>query len=977
VNCHLHRLTLSCLVLFVLFSASIPFACATSAATTTTLAISSGGSAVTTVISGSVVTLTAEVTSNSAKVTVGQVNFCDASVTYCTDIHLLGTAQLTSAGTAVLKVLPPPGSHSYTAVFAGTKTMATSTSATSALTVTGLFPSVTGYTSTGQTGNWTLTATVGGGGTAAPTGTISYLDASSNNEVLGTATLGAGQAGLQFIQSETFVDPAEFNYTDLAVADVVGDFNGDGLLDFAEILPPQQTGPLTWAPALAETMLGDGTGRFTPVASTAIPGSGGDGEGPTQIEAGDFNGDGNLDLALFGPGNQINILLGKGDGTFTQGQTFTAGAQGDNIAAFFTADANGDGIDDLTFVDGTSSLLLVFLGNGDGTFTASSLPPSSIATGFTVTAMDNFNGDGIPDLAVGSHQGGAGAVTILQGNGDGTFTAAGTFSTEAGPVSMVAGDFNGDGKLDLAVGDSENGVTILLGDGHGAFSQATGSPFTAYPNMFATFPAYCGDFNGDGKLDLMIQGQIFLGNGDGTFTVDPFDSGPVGLFNAVGDFNGDGLTDLLNADDVSLAAAQTATATTTGFAVKPGEGSQLVVASYPGDSNYKASISTATSLQSGVIASTVTVTASATSIVEGLPAVLTATVTSGGLAPTGSVTFYAGSAVLGTATLNSGSSATVTTSTLGLGANSITVRYGGDANNAQSTSAVLVVTVTAPGSTASTVTVRPAATSVVAGQPLTVSVTVGGAAGGATPSGSVNLATGSYSAWQPLSGGAASFTLPAGTLISGANTLTASYPGDPVYAAGTATATVTVPPVLVTSPTAGPVSAGTSATATVTFSSGSTYSGTLNLICALTTSPTGAQSLPTCTMNPTSVAIATGGTGTSVLTVKTTAASTATLRASSLGNPWRIAGGGTVLALLLTCGISSRRRRWTSMLALLLVFSVVAAIGCGGGSSGSTSGSKGTTTPATTAGNYVFTVTGTDASNSSITATTTVTITVQ
>jgi len=126
-------------------------------------------------------------------------------------------------------------------------------------------------------------------------------------------------------------------------------------------------------------------------------------------------------------------------------------------------------------------------------------------------------------------------------------------------------------------------------------------------------------------------------------------------------------------------------------------------------------------------------------------------------------------------------------------------------------------------------------------------------------------------------------------------------------------------------------------------------------------------------MNPTRVAIATGGTGTSVLTVKTTAASTASLRKPSPGNFWRIGGGGTVLALLLTCGISSRRRRWISMLALLAVFSVVVTIGCGGGSS--TKGSTGS--PGTTGGNYVFTVTGTDASNASIAGTMTVTVTVQ
>ena len=122
-----HRLPFTCVLFVVLSSASTPFACATSAVTTTTLTVSSGGSAVTTVTSGSGVTLTAAVTSNSAKVTVGQVNFCDASVTYCTDIHLLGTAQLTSAGTAVLKLAPWVGSHSYKAVFLGTKTVATRT----------------------------------------------------------------------------------------------------------------------------------------------------------------------------------------------------------------------------------------------------------------------------------------------------------------------------------------------------------------------------------------------------------------------------------------------------------------------------------------------------------------------------------------------------------------------------------------------------------------------------------------------------------------------------------------------------------------------------------------------------------------------------------------------------------------------------------------------------------------------------------
>ena len=105
-------------------------------ATTTTLAVMSGGSAVTTVGSYNVVTLTATVKAGATAVTTGQVNFCDAFAAYCTDIHLLGTAQLTSAGTATMNFRPGAGSHSYKAVFAGTYTSTASSSAAAVLTVT-------------------------------------------------------------------------------------------------------------------------------------------------------------------------------------------------------------------------------------------------------------------------------------------------------------------------------------------------------------------------------------------------------------------------------------------------------------------------------------------------------------------------------------------------------------------------------------------------------------------------------------------------------------------------------------------------------------------------------------------------------------------------------------------------------------------------------------------------------------------------
>src|SRR5580704_15861639 len=124
-------------------------AAASQVTTTTTLAVTSGGSAVSTVTSGSVVALTATVMAGAAPVTVGQVNFCDATAATCADIHLLATAQLTSTGAATLKYVPGPGSHSYKAVFLGTANAASSASSVSTLSVTGGYPTFTTLTSTG------------------------------------------------------------------------------------------------------------------------------------------------------------------------------------------------------------------------------------------------------------------------------------------------------------------------------------------------------------------------------------------------------------------------------------------------------------------------------------------------------------------------------------------------------------------------------------------------------------------------------------------------------------------------------------------------------------------------------------------------------------------------------------------------------------------------------------------------------------
>jgi hypothetical protein len=461
------------------------------AATTTTLAVASGGNTVTTVASSSVVTLTATVKTGTTAVTTGQVNFCDASAAHCTDIHLLGTRQLTSTGTAVLKFIPGAGSHSYKAVFLGTTSNATSTSSDASLTVTASvkYSTTTTIAQSGSAGSYTLTATVTGtGGLEYPTGTVSFLDTSSGNAVLGTAALETGTAGISFLNSSntaTAIYPQSV---------AVGDFNGDGIPDLA-VGNLQGEG--------VTILLGNGDGTFTAAASLE-PGN----YESTSVAVGDFNGDGKTDLAVTkGYGNDsVSIFLGNGDGTFTLQSTPRTGK---NPVAIAVGDFNGDGIPDLAVADQqeVSNGLTILLGNGDGTFTAAASPqtgslPNSVAVG-------DFNGDGIPDLVVDN---GGNTVTILLGKGDGTFTAKSLSVATGGgvlPEAVAVGDFNGDGKADLALTNGAfDTVTVLLGNGDGTFTAAASPETGSYPSFIAI-----GDFNGDGKADLAVA------NGDDTVTV--------------------------------------------------------------------------------------------------------------------------------------------------------------------------------------------------------------------------------------------------------------------------------------------------------------------------------------------------------------------------------------------------------------------------------------------------------------------------
>ena len=336
-------------------------------------------------------------------------------------------------------------------------------------------------------------------------------EGSNNVSVL----LGNGQGAFQAAQNFA----AGTNPQSVAV----GDFNGDGKLDLA--VANEGSGDVS-------VLLGNGDGTFQTAVAFAT------GTNPQSVAVGDFNGDGKLDLAVAnggdfssGAGGNVTVLLGNGDGTF---QTALAFAAGDIPQSVAVGDFNGDGKPDLAVANLRSGDVSVLLGNGDGTFQAAQNFP---AAGASSIAVGDFNGDGKVDLAVAS-----GSVSVLLGNGDGTFQAARGFVVGGSPWAVAMGDFNGDGKLDLATANGGGGlepgtVSVLMGNGDGTFLEAP-----TYAAGVASVAV--GDFNGDGKLDLVTNGSVLLGNADGTFQA-PL-AFPAGAYSsvAVGDFNGDGKLDL-------------------------------------------------------------------------------------------------------------------------------------------------------------------------------------------------------------------------------------------------------------------------------------------------------------------------------------------------------------------------------------------------------------------------------------------------
>jgi hypothetical protein len=301
---------------------------------------------------------------------------------------------------------------------------------------------------------------------------------------------GNGEGGFPFGSLVGAVD-----YGGLGCA--FGDFNGDGNADLVISVVTSEGQYLE-----VKSLLGDGQGNFT-LQSTwkELPGA-------SILTAGDFNGDGKLDLAA--NGGRLYIYLGNGDGTFSlKSKASTAEGVG-----MVLGDFNGDGKLDLAVLqaplpnnNNNGLAIYVLLGNGDGTFKFPRKVYSDPTTGLCSTLVmgfkvGDFKGDGNLDLAFCDN---SGEVVILFGKGDGTFPTSATLANGNQIYSFAIGDVNSDGIPDVVASDYQ-GAVVYLGNGLGTFqpSQLIKTPFTVNGEQ----GLQVGDFNADGLLDF-----IFLNSG--------------------------------------------------------------------------------------------------------------------------------------------------------------------------------------------------------------------------------------------------------------------------------------------------------------------------------------------------------------------------------------------------------------------------------------------------------------------------------
>jgi hypothetical protein len=541
-------------------------------------------------------------------------------------------------------------------------------------------------------------------------------DSACQNDGSIAVRLGNGDGTFQ---SAATYDSGGGATTGLAVADV----NHDGKLDIV-VANCSATPSSDCADGIVGVLLGNGNGTFRPAVTYSTGGFGatavtvadvnGDGK-PDVIVANEWLGC--IACATGG----VGVLLGNGNGTFQSAVTYNSGGYG--VWSVAVADVNGDGKPDVILTDCTlssenfcfagSGLVGVLLGNGNGTFQPVVTYDSGGQIAVSVSVGD-LNGDGKPDLVVSNLD--SQTVGVLIGNGNGTFQPAVTYNTkEFAPYRSMITDINGDGKPDLIVENMncENGcpvgtVSLLRGNGDGTFA----SPLNFPAGVFRANSVAVADLNGDGRPDMVVAGctisseeacltdniGIVLNNTGASKSTTVLNTSqsptlvgqPVTFTATVSSKNGaipDGEPVMFYQRASSQPIATSATSSgVASFSTSGFKASQYTIrATYGGDAGFLSS--TATVRQVVELAQTsTTLTSNPNPSPPGSRVTFNAQVTTTGpVAPTGKVTFFQdGTILLGTAPLNGGS-ATLIKAAIG----SITARYDGDKANAKSTSAVL------------------------------------------------------------------------------------------------------------------------------------------------------------------------------------------------------------------------------------------------------------------------------------------------
>jgi FG-GAP-like repeat/Calx-beta domain len=324
---------------------------------------------------------------------------------------------------------------------------------------------------------------------------------------------------------------------------VTADFNHDHVLDLAVGNDNSNS--------RVSVLLGKGDGSFLPARNSAT------GVLPLSLAVGDFDGDGDLDVATANA-YDVSVLLGNGDGTF-QAPRSIAFSNGDHPQAVAVGDFNGDGLLDLgvtsnTYQDdlygyGGPCYANVLLGKGDGSFSAPNVTPLDDGFHFPAVAVD-LNGDAFDDFVTVNAY--SDKVNVLFGDSSGHLHGLSSFSTGDYPLSVAAGDLNADGDTDLVIANYHTDqVSVLLGNGAGGFSASVN-----YASGWLPDAVVLGDFTGDGKVDVAAATSysndlsVLPGRGDGTLSPwvnFPVGSKPDGV--AAGDFNHDGWLDAATANN--------------------------------------------------------------------------------------------------------------------------------------------------------------------------------------------------------------------------------------------------------------------------------------------------------------------------------------------------------------------------------------------------------------------------------------------